>query len=226
MTRKSKYYFIKKMKSFISIIVMLLISLLCTNKSQEQFWFLEKDKNYKRVRDIFAKYVDFFPGEDSSNCVNCTWSLNPDVEYNLKVVFSFEDNMFEVAKRRVEDHSVAKYAADNDSLLVLNIFSTNENYGYVEKNEINSGLIEQDYFDNLIPVPNFSNLSSFQTNSTVCKLPEDFEIFVLDSKSGNYLDKTLLTDGRYMPSFWKHGYSKGVAVSHERKIIIYWVIIW
>ncbi len=43
-------------------------------------------------------------------------------------------------------------------------------------NEIESELIEQDHYKGLMPIPNFSNFSRYQTNSTLCKLKEDFTI--------------------------------------------------
>ncbi len=214
------------MKSITVLIITLIIGFSCTNRNQDQFWFLEKDIDYNRVKNVFAKYVSFFPEKGNSKRLNCTWSLNPDVEYNLKVVFAYDDVSFEEEKKRLENLAIAKYLANNDSLLVLNRFSTIENYGYPDNSEIKIELIEQEHFDDFMPIPNFSNFSTHQTNNTVCKLPEDFTIYVLDSKSGIFLEEKQLTKGEYMPENWKHGYSKGAALSDKSNEMIYWVIIW
>jgi len=207
-------------------LILLFLCFSCSNKDQEQFWFLEKDHNYSRVKNIFEKHVDFFPEKDKVNWIISTWSLNPDVEYNLKVAFGLDNENFKKEKERLDQLSIATYYADNDSLLVLNRFSTHENYGYPDKSEINTELIEQDWFNDYLPVPNFWNFSRYETNNTVSRLPSDFKIYVFEAKPGIHFDKQKLVTGGYMPEKWKHGYSKGVAISQERREIIYWVIIW
>ena len=214
------------MKRIYLLIITLLISFSCTNREKNYFWFLDKDIDYKRVESVFIEYISFFPKKGDAENLNTTWSLNPDVEYNLKVLFSYDNLSFKEKKAWLENLSVAKYEASNDSLFVLNRFSSDKNYGYPNKNEVKRGLISQKYFDDLLPIPNFSNFSSIYTNTTVCKLPEDFIIYVLNAKSGVFLEEEQLTKGKYMPKNWIHGYSKGVAVSSHRNEMIYWVIIW
>ena len=208
------------------LIILLITSISCNDKRIDKFWFLEIDQDYNRVKGVFENYVDFFPKESNCYSLNCTWSLDQTDEYNLKVVFEFNDEMFNEEKRKIEEDAIAKYLAGNDSVLVLNRFSTNKNYGYPDKSEIERELIEQDHFKEFKPIPNFSNFSAYNTNTTVCKLPKDFSIYVLESKPGIFLKENQLTDGEYMPKVWKHGYSKGVAISSKRKEMIYWVIIW
>lgn len=208
------------------LVILLLFSYSCSNKDQEQFWFLEKDQDFPRVKNIFEKHVDFFPEKDKVDWTISTWSLNPDVEYNLKVAFGLDNESFKIEKERLTQLSIATYYADNDSLLVLNRFSTHENYGYPDKSEIKPELIAQDWVNDYLPVPNFWNFSRYQTNNTVSRLPNDFKIYVFEAKPGIHIDKQRLVKGGYMPEKWKHGYSKGVAISEERREIIYWVIIW
>lgn len=198
----------------------------CTSIRHDDFWFLDYDKNYNRVATIFDKYIGFFPSNKISNCISCTWSLNPKVEYNLKVIFSFSENNFKLKQQEIIKKSIAEYTVSDDSLLILNRFSTHENYGYPSEQEILSDIIEQDYFKVLKPIPNFSNFSLYQTNNNLCKLKDDFIIYVLEAKPGKFLEDQKLTKGKYMPSTWKNGYSKGVAISEQRKEMIFWVIIW
>jgi len=121
--------------------------------------------------------------------------------------------------------SKVNYRANDTCLLVVNRFTSKENwhlkskYKYVKKNKI-----DRPCYNNKLPLPNFWD-SEYATN-TETKLPKDFIIYVLNSKSGKYWDEKYLTSGKYMPKLWKSGYSKGVAISKKRNIIIYWFIIW
>ncbi len=113
-----------------SLLLVLVFLFSCTNRSQDDFWFLDYDKNYNRVVKVFSAYIDFFPSNDIANSLSCTWDLDPKVEYNLKVVFSFKDEEFKQKQQEVIDKAIAEYQASDDSLLILNRFSTHENYGY------------------------------------------------------------------------------------------------
>ena len=77
---------------------------------------------------------------------------------------------------------------------------------------------------NGIPIPMFE-INEFQ-GSTFSGLPKDFKIYVLGAKPGKYMDDKYLQDCVCLPEKWKHGYSKGVALSDKRKVIIYWVTVW
>ncbi len=204
----------------------LLLSLSCASESKDSFWFLKKDKDYSRIKSVFNDYIDFFPSQDQAKCKNYSWSLNSDREYNIKAVFRFPDSTFTNINARIENDAIVKYPSDKNCLLVLNRFATHQNYGYPEKHEIDTNLINRDCYDNLYPIPNFSNFSKYQSNETECKLTKDFTVYVLEAKTGKFLDRNKLTLGTYMPKNWKNGFSKGVAISNEREVIIFWVIIW
>jgi hypothetical protein len=58
------------------------------------------------------------------------------------------------------------------------------------------------------------------------KVPLDMEVYVQEAKHGNFwkIDADV-----YRPNTmdeWKHGYSKGIAISKKRNIIVYWFIVW
>ena len=55
-------------------------------------------------------------------------------------------------------------------------------------------------------------------------LSDNFEIYVLDSKSGNYWEGLKPLD--YMPEGLENGFSKGICINKKIGVIIYWVIIW
>ncbi len=75
-----------------------------------------------------------------------------------------------------------------------------------------------------IPIPLF-DIDQFKSN-TFSGLPEDFRIYVLEAKPGKYLEDKYLRDCVCLPKKWKHGFSRGVAMSDKRHVIIYWVTVW
>lgn len=78
-----------------------------------------------------------------------------------------------------------------------------------------------------LPIPNFSPLHFYEYEITsLNRLTDDFVLYILDAKSGKYLPKEYLTTGLGMPDNWKNGFSKGIAISENRNIIVYWLEIW
>lgn len=213
-----------KYKALLFIITCISISGCITDNI---LWFVNKDKNYERINKVFNKYVDFFPSSEEAYSLNTTWSLSSEDEYNIKAVFKFKDkSLFHQINEEIKSNSVIKYKADEECLLVLNRFTTNSNYGYPSNSEVIDSLINLECYENLYPIPNFSNFDDYQTNKTQCKLSSDFVIYVLDSKLGKFLPKSDITKGKYMPKKWRNGLSRGVALSEKREIAIYWIIIW
>ena len=77
---------------------------------------------------------------------------------------------------------------------------------------------------NGIPIPLFK--IDLYNGDTFSGLPEDFKIYVLEAKPGKYLEDKYLRNCECLPKKWKHGFSRGVAMSDKRHVIIYWVTVW
>lgn len=210
----------------LGILLTLLLFMACSDQNNNEFWFLEKDENFIRIKDSFQNYISFFPKEGEAKCTINTWSLNPGREFNIKSVFEYDVELFYQVQSRFKESSIAEYKSNQECLLVLNRFSTHKNYGYPKESEINKNLIDLDCYNDLFPIPNFSNFSAYQTEMTSSKLHEDFIIYVLEAQPGEFLEKNDLTNNKFMPEKWNHGFSKGVALNEEEKLIIYWTIIW
>lgn len=75
------------------------------------------------------------------------------------------------------------------------------------------------------PVPNFYLEDWSETTKNPTQL-DNFKLFVLEAKSGVFMDSIKLPNGLYTPKGWKHGYSKGVALSPDTNEVIYWADIW
>ena len=75
-----------------------------------------------------------------------------------------------------------------------------------------------------LPVPLFE-IDEYKGN-TMSGLTDDFKLYVLEAKPGKYIDDKYLQECECLPDKWKHGYSKGVALSDEKKAVIYWIAVW
>ena len=60
-------------------------------------------------------------------------------------------------------------------------------------------------------------------------LPSDFEIYIIDSRSGNFWRNQKLSEKEprpVLPDKWKHGYSRGIGVSQSCNRVAWWVMAW
>ncbi|MCF8355227.1 MAG: hypothetical protein K9H48_12320 [Melioribacteraceae bacterium] len=150
-------------------------------------------------------------------------------EYNNAFIYlmnRYEENVYDSIRAEITIRSIASYVAGDSCLLVINKYKTEENwYKKIRIDKSNRNLLRRDCKKEEFPVPNFYQ-TRFLDNTTPCKLPQDFRLFVLEAKRGKYWDDKYLYGSQNLPTDWKHGYSKGFAISDKRKIIIYWFSIW
>jgi hypothetical protein len=110
-------------------------------------------------------------------------------------------------KTRLKKAGVKEYMPNDSSLIIVG-----DTVDYSKKTEG-------------VPIPSFYKCEKdFGLNSV--RLDNDFKIYVLESKSGEYMDKDDLTTHNRFPSNWKNGFSRGLAINDQEKTIIYWLTIW
>jgi len=51
-------------------------------------------------------------------------------------------------------------------------------------------------------------------------------VFVLGAEAGDFWKESCNENRPESLLEWKHGYSKGIAISEEKDILIYWTIVW
>ena len=215
----------------LSIILYLLIILIisCSNPEKKRIRIELKSLNeeFSETKSNFNKeFIDHFPKEFDENYITDKWSLNPYSQFSIKLFNKIPKQKLKKTIKKYNKNSLSIYNPLDECLLILNRFSNNNNNGYMKLTEVDQSKIDLECYDDLYPIPNFWEPSDFLSNKTECHLPKDFKIYVLDAKPGKFLDKDELTKGRFMPPKWKNGFSKGVAISEERMVIIYWVIVW
>lgn len=94
-------------------------------------------------------------------------------------------------------------------------------------------------FDNKYPIPYFESYD-FNLGETkyekeidgenywdyIHTIPRDLEVFVLGAEAGDFWKESCNENRPESLREWKHGYSKGIAISEEKDILIYWTILW
>lgn len=195
-----------------------------TNKVQR-----DSQQNYSRYKQSFEPWlVNHFPelltGERSMaiNSKNVSKNSIGLYLYEYDVELSILQNL----KQRLKNNSIAHYSTDNPMLLIVNRFETMKSY---EDREIplltDSTYLDSRLYTNLYPVPNFINYENPKQNNGIW-LPEGFDLYVLDAKSGSCCKEFGLNTNFQMPEGWKNGFSRGVAISEKNKTVVYWGIIW
>ncbi len=61
---------------------------------------------------------------------------------------------------------------------------------------------------------------------TVYTIPEDLKVYVIGARAGNFWKFDCKENRPETLGKWKHGYSKGVAVSDKYDRVVFWVIVW
>lgn len=157
-----------------------------------------------------ANYINEL-GSDERNV-----SLQLNLEYSNPEIDSIENYLLE--------NSIAKYSAGDSCLLVVNRFVRRTEWGV--NNSYKSSMerpasCRNDY----LPVLNFWR-NEVETSETSSRLPLDYTIYVIKAQPGIFWENLSSKSGRYMPKYWKNGYSKGVAVNESGGTVIYWTAIW
>lgn len=223
------------MKALITI-VFLITSIFagCKNMTPMQEFSNEYNSSLARFD---KELVNHFPREYSDSCV---FSTNAIVRDTLELVcFDYKKaillkqySLSEYIKVRECFDSLSKtvYLASDSTLLVL--------FPYCDKIAIegvvydNQEVAEKQLLakHNLkkgksLPVPLFE-FDMYHGNS-ICGLSSDFKIFVLDAMADVYDNaRDNSKSSECLPKEWLHGYSKGVALSDEQKVVIYWIAVW
>jgi len=209
-----------------ALISFLTLSLLfsCHGQSLESF----NNKNYiEKKKGFDNKLITHFPKKLNipSDLISSKNVTKNDIglmlyEYDMPVP------KLDSIVNKIDAKYIAKYNSADLCLLIVNRFETMDTYENRKDVEIkDSTKINQECYKNLYPIPNFIDYK-YPKKDYDLKLDNSFEIYVLEAKSGIYYKEYDLIPNSQMPENWRNGYSRGIAVSTEKKVIIYWAIIW
>ena len=172
-----------------------------------------------RTKDWNASY--FSPCEDSScHCYRCMACFIDKVSY--KYMDTLISNLNYKYKKKFY----------NDSLLKFNpVYIKHSSYPL------------QSHFDTTyMPIYDFSE-AVFNNNVMEDSLyfdgqfwygehqvpPSDLVVYVIDAKAGNYWtnkNEAEKENRSVLPQRWKHGFSRGIAVSHSCQKVCWWTMAW
>ena len=188
------------------------------NKNSDEKYYLKSKAEF----DTFL--VSHFPQSLSTSSRIITNSKNVDkndVGFML-VERNVSEMSFDSIVKSLEAKKYTKYLSSVECLLVVNSYETIKTYEERTEPELLENLrIKQDCKEGLLPIPNFieyniANSLEFNKENYL----KDFEIYILESKSGNHFKEFNLKPNAQMPVNWQNGYSKGFAVDKLNKIVI------
>ncbi|MFB3387491.1 hypothetical protein [Flavobacterium sp. LAR06] len=141
------------------------------------------------------------------------------------MLYNYEVDNLKIDSILNKYHFVATYTSKDSCMFLVNRFETKDTYENIKRVEILDTLsVDKDCYKNKYPVPNFVVYNV--TDESNRPLDNNFDIYVIDAKSGKHFKNFDLLPDPQMPLDWQNGYSKGIAINKKRKTIIYWGIIW
>ena len=183
------------------------------------------------LRKMPSNLINHFP-EEVTNDMSANFIMNRDTTSGCIYYMVFEYKKDELAKSwldSIDKQSISKYEASDEN--IISIKRETVTYWHPEK-RVNYK--EVSFNDKLyFPIPYFEKRSSLEyrgdineiySDTTTSGLSKDFMVYVFDFKPGIFWEG--LSPSEYMPSQWKNGYSKGIAINEKNSVVIYWFIIW
>ena len=211
-----------KYSSFIFVIIIIFITQVGCKKNNESTMYFGTNK-YKQELQEFPEYlVDFFP-DSMSNTYSVEKSIDTTNQSIYYMNFDFDSPNLEHILTKYKNRIKKSYSADDSTLVIIKRAKFRDN---LQPLTISGST-------RLSPIPFFESADlsgigieneKIYSDSTRSGLSNNFNIYILDSKSGNYWKGLKPQD--YMPEGWKNGYSKGVCINEKDNIIIYWFLIW
>ena len=187
------------------------------------------DKKYQNYKSLFKQeFVNHFPKNlyNVNNIGKTIYNTTPGMDYvSFYIEVEYANDLIDSLVYTARESSMAVYESNDPKLLIINKFINHDNYGI--KMRISSKereLLEELSSYKKLPVPNFWKFNTQNKHSEY--LTSDYKLYVLEAKSGMYWDENYLSDKDMMPRSWKHGYSKGVAISSKKRKAIFWFLIW
>lgn len=196
-------------------------------------------RDYKKSLDFFdSSHVNHFP-KSLPNFNNYSYSSNV-LSREVIDKFAFSYRKLELRdKVSKDDYDIFKSGITNGGYIQIIHSDTNLLllFSYADKTEF-EGIMFKDLETsakkklvkhnianaNSLPIPLFE-IDGFK-GDTQYGLTDDFIVYVMGAEPGRYMEDKYLHDCECLPENWKHGYSKGVALSDKRQVIIYWVAVW
>jgi len=208
-----KYTF--NINQVVKVIPLFILLLACTHRES-------KSNILQDISDFENPLIDHFPSQTIGLYTAAISKDNKNDVISAMLLNQYEHIQYNRVKDSLIRFAKAKYETLDSCLLIVNMY-TNENNFYKSHKTDNLSYLQKDCLKEKLPIPNFWMLGINQTN--IINLPDDFEIYVFKA-SHDTINEKYLSKNALMPSYWKHGYSKGIATNDSTKEVIYWFVIW
>ena len=75
-------------------------------------------------------------------------------------------------------------------------------------------------------IPNFDKVLDDDEGKVTMDFNENYDLYLIEKKSGNYTGKDDLQDKPYLPEKIEHGFSRGICIDVGNENVIYWLLLW
>jgi len=196
----------------------------CVEKSKYRKLKFDDSVNY-----FEQKMLNHFPDSVPKDYYNVSISRDLKISHPYIWLKYFESTeKVEKLTNELEKKAVAIYNSEDSCLLVIDKHLDGKNDKWFDKkarNPQNTDYKVVPCSEGKLPVPNFYEEPWRESSGTMTGLKGYF-MYVLEAKSGYFMDSIKLPNGLYTPEGWTHGYSKGVAINKNKGAIIYWADFW
>lgn len=201
------------MKNIILILTCLFLVSSCLNQrqeSQDKRWL---DEYNKALMTFSPDQIGHFPNDLTQLSIMKLHIYYPEAtKYNYKaglILNALADSIFyESLLKDLELKNIFNCSISNDSLIFIG--DTVNDYSNILYGE---------------PVPTFIDIKDrFGISNT--RLNNREEVYIIESKQGEFLKIDNLVEGLKLPTNWLHGYSRGIVTDSLEYRLIYWLVIW
>ncbi len=170
----------------------------------------ERDNTFSQFE---SRYVDHFPTEKLPVFHSVDLFSAEDFPHRG----AFSRRTFEMNEDQINDLVNKFYLGDKTAI-------KHADYGcfICGSREVNDKY-DDECSDSVSPIPTFYWLRK-KLKSKEPFLEDDFNIYILESQSGKFLDPLLLTT--FDCGIWSNGYSKGLIINRKKGLVTFWVEIW
>lgn len=136
-----------------------------------------------------------------------------------------------ITENRIKDNYLYKTKYLSDSNIIINLPELKFNRFSIEKCNKE--------FDNKYPIPYFESYDFNLGEKTFEKdidgeiyvdylytIPKDLMVYVIKAEAGNFWKEDCQEIRQGSLNKWENGYTKGIAVSEEKELMVYWTMIW
>lgn len=224
------------------LLIIIVSSLTCCNYSRINQHLVIANSNLNELKKSFgadflkSDLLSHFPNQikdttnfkmfASSPC--CPPSYKHSAQFGKIYLICKKDSLTEIG---LKNNSLFKSHYSVDSNIIINQTELRRDMFPVEK--CNKS------FDNKFPIPYFEsydfNLGEKEFEKIingekywdyVHTIPSDLEVYVIQAEAGNFWKENCNENRPEILKEWKYGYSKGVAFSEEKDIMVYWAMVW